>query len=588
MLHRDIKPHNILVGDFGETLVVDWGLAKPLGEAASGDDMPTVAVNPLRVGSSDVTHLGSVVGTPNYMSPEQAQGDLQHLGPAADVFSLGATLYCLLTNQSPYRGPDPSVVLRKAQACDRPDVLVVNPRVPRPLAAICRKAMARDADKRYASARDLAKDLERWLADEPVAAHRDSWWERMRRWGRKHRAAVRVALVALVLLAIGGATAAVLIDQARRDVVASRRLALERLKQTRKSIDTWLTTTGEALDWDTKSLEFQLIGPKVQDARRALLESAAKEYERLAAEESDDPDLEIERARAYGRLGKIRLLSGELERAASEHRRAITVLASVEVKWPGNAECLTELVNSHTQLGAALASNQQFLDAIKEYENALAAFEQMRNEDARSVKARDAKAAVNYNLARAKLELREFEDAAKLFAEAFSIYDELAQRTTARTFASRPPNFAVAPRKSTWASADIAPPATSFKQLNARWTLSYPHTQNVPTSSNSGRSSASWRRSPGRSSGASAKNWPQTLKQWRISSACASCGLTESRTGRIMRFPCCVWAKCSSVTKASPKRGRRSKRQRRNTRNWLGDTPASCGFAKDWLTATMR
>jgi serine/threonine protein kinase len=426
VLHRDIKPHNILIGDYGETLVVDWGLAKPRG-ASANDDMPTVVHNPLRIESGEVTHLGSVVGTPNYMSPEQAHGDLQNLGPAADVFSLGATLYCLLTNQSPYRGPDPSVVLRKAQVCDRPDVLAINPGVSKPLAAICRKAMAREASDRYATAQELAKEVERWLADEPVAAYRDSSWERSRRWARKHRGAVRVAFVSLVLLAIGGTTAAFVIDQARRDVAASRLEALERLKQARKSVDTWLATTGEALNWDVQSLEFQLIEPRVQDARRKLLESAASEYERLAQDETDDVDLEIERSRAYQRLAKVRSLAGESEKSADEVRKAIQVLTAVAAKSPANSECTHELGNSFTQLGAALASAKHIPEAVEAYEQALSTFGQLKDADAQTVEARDSKAVATYNLARARLEMRRFDDAAKLLAQSLATYDELSQ-----------------------------------------------------------------------------------------------------------------------------------------------------------------
>jgi serine/threonine-protein kinase len=427
VLHRDIKPNNILLGDYGETLVVDWGLAKMLGAAASEDSNPE-APTPRRIplGGSNVTHLGSIIGTPSYMSPEQANGDLDHLRPATDVFSLGATLYCLLTNQPPYFGHDPEQVLQQAKDCAWTPLRAVNPNIPKPLAAICNKALAAAPQDRYTSARALARDVERWLADEPVSAHRDSLWERTMRWARHHRSTVRIGALALLVVAIAGVTAAVLIDQARRDVAANRRLALDRLVQARASVDTWLTTTGEALDWDSASFEFQLLDPKVREARLALLEQATKEYERMAADETDDPDLELERARAYQRLGNVRRLAGSLDRAADEYRQAIETCRAVVAARPDDGESRRELVNSHNLLGATLFTSRQVEQATQEYEAALQAFDSLPPAEKTSTKSRDARAAAVYNLGVARLEARRFKEAESLLAEAFATYDELS------------------------------------------------------------------------------------------------------------------------------------------------------------------
>ena len=115
VLHRDIKPGNIIVGKHGETLVVDWGLAKADGQGRaveSSDERPLV---PSSASGSAETLPGSALGTPAYMSPEQARGDLEHLGPRSDVYSLGATLYCLLTGRPPFEGDDVGAVLRAVQ-----------------------------------------------------------------------------------------------------------------------------------------------------------------------------------------------------------------------------------------------------------------------------------------------------------------------------------------------------------------------------------------------------------------------------------------------------------------------------------------
>src|SRR5262249_10928957 len=105
VLHRDIKPANIMIGPYGETLVVDWGLARPFDRAGSdgpGDGAPAAP----RSAAATETLAGTALGTPAYMSPEQAAGDLEALGPPSDVYGLGATLYCLLTGRSPFEAPD--------------------------------------------------------------------------------------------------------------------------------------------------------------------------------------------------------------------------------------------------------------------------------------------------------------------------------------------------------------------------------------------------------------------------------------------------------------------------------------------------
>ena len=116
MLHRDIKPGNVIVGKHGETLVVDWGLAKPLGRVEPGSDAGERTLMPSSASGSAETLPGSALGTPAYMSPEQASGDLDRLGPRSDVYSLGATLYCLLTGKPPFEGDDIGEVLRKVAA----------------------------------------------------------------------------------------------------------------------------------------------------------------------------------------------------------------------------------------------------------------------------------------------------------------------------------------------------------------------------------------------------------------------------------------------------------------------------------------
>src|SRR5581483_531210 len=207
VLHRDLKPGNIMLGEFGETLVVDWGLAKVLGRAGPRERPEEASGEPaLRLpaaGDVAATAPGSAVGTPAYMSPEQAEGRLDELGEATDVYSLGATLYHLLTGRSPVPGDDLAGVLEKVRRGDIPPADRARPGVPRALAAVCARAMALRPGERYPSALALAQDVEHWLADEPVSAHRDPLPARAGRWARKHRTPVATAAAAL-LVALAG------------------------------------------------------------------------------------------------------------------------------------------------------------------------------------------------------------------------------------------------------------------------------------------------------------------------------------------------------------------------------------------------
>jgi WD40 repeat protein/tRNA A-37 threonylcarbamoyl transferase component Bud32 len=229
VLHRDLKPSNIMLGAHGETLVVDWGLAKrvgqPEGEPASGPRPPTAVPGD----STDQTLPGLPLGTPAFMSPEQAAGRVDALRPASDVYNLGATLYVLLTGRPPFGRVPVAELLYKIQTGDFPRPrAVARGRVPRALEAVCLKAMALRAEDRYQSARALADEVRHWIAHEPVGAHAESFGERLRRWSRRHRAWVQGGAVALVGLLLVMTAATVLVHRAWQSEQALRHRA-ERL-----------------------------------------------------------------------------------------------------------------------------------------------------------------------------------------------------------------------------------------------------------------------------------------------------------------------------------------------------------------------
>src|SRR5262249_17793043 len=215
------KPANILLGPYGETLVVDWGLAKVVGrgEAAAGPGAAELTLQPGSGSGSSETLPGTALGTPAYMSPEQAEGRLERVGLLSDVYSLGATLYCLRTGNPPIDETEVGEALRRVQRGEFPPPRSVRPSIPPGLEAIGLKAMALKPEERYPSARALADEMEHWLAAGPVSVYREPVTVRLTRWGRRHRTLATSLGVLLVTAVVGLAIATTLIrrEQLRTD-----------------------------------------------------------------------------------------------------------------------------------------------------------------------------------------------------------------------------------------------------------------------------------------------------------------------------------------------------------------------------------
>ena len=266
VLHRDLKPANVLLGPFNESLVVDWGLAKILnrgpGEPAVKKPMPGTEPGrgpepaaevrpgqtaprevredrdgcedgssdepPIGLSSSTDTQAGTSFGTPAYMSPEQAEGRVDQLGPASDVYSLGAMLYTMLSGRAPfeYIWCEVTALLDRVKLGEFPPPRKVNPRVPRALEAVCLKAMANRPEDRYTTAAALADDIERWLADEPVAAYREPLLPRLSRWARQHKPIMAGVAALLVTAVVALSMGVILVGREQNRTEKQRRRAI--------------------------------------------------------------------------------------------------------------------------------------------------------------------------------------------------------------------------------------------------------------------------------------------------------------------------------------------------------------------------
>ena len=373
VVHRDIKPSNIMLGRYGETSVVDWGLAKYVGRDEVHRDPTETALVPGDSGDYAKTAMGSAVGTIQYMSPEQAAGSSDLVGPQSDIYSLGATLYSLLCGQPPI-APSGSTenldaLRRRLNLGDYPPPRQVNSRVPAPLEAICLKAMAVRPEARYATARDLSADIEAWLADEPVSAWREPLRLRVGRWMRHHRALATGAAVAASVAVVSLLIGIVFLSASRERERQARQTAVQNFQLARDAVDQYLTKVSE---------DDRLRGKALEPLKRELLETARHFYDEFVRRAANDPhlraDLEYDRGRAYWRLAYLTGELGSKEKAIELARTSLQIFTSLHESDPTNLDYEYQLADRHNELGAlhhqvdqVAEAERHYLQAVKEF-----------------------------------------------------------------------------------------------------------------------------------------------------------------------------------------------------------------------------
>jgi serine/threonine-protein kinase len=346
VLHRDLKPGNIIVGKHGETLVVDWGLAKPVGRAELGSASEERTLVPSSASGSAETLPGMALGTPAFMSPEQAAGDLDRLGPPSDVYSLGASLYCLLLGRAPFEGDDIEGVLRAVRKGDFPPPRQLDPSIDRALEATCLKAMALRPEDRYASPRALAEDLERWAAGESVSAYRDPLHVRAWRRVSRHRTLVTSVAAATLVAIIIMAGATLLLMAVNRQEREARAEADANFRRTLEVLDRMSLQVGDDL----------LVNlPRAKPVREQLLGEARDLLEQLLKERPGDPAVRLLAGRFYARHdSKFHRDLNQLAAAEQSLRRGIDLLAALGGGPHAGPRACTELAYAYSMLGYIL------------------------------------------------------------------------------------------------------------------------------------------------------------------------------------------------------------------------------------------
>jgi ubiquinone/menaquinone biosynthesis C-methylase UbiE/tetratricopeptide (TPR) repeat protein len=383
VIHRDLKPSNILlqrkseirnpklgsepVSDFEFRIsdfapkICDFGLAKRIEDA----DGPTQS--------------GAILGTPSYMAPEQAAGKGREMGPATDVYALGAVLYELVTGRPPFKATTPVDTILQVIGEDPVPPRRLQPRLPRDLETICLKCLQKDPRRRYENAAALADDLSRFLAGEPVRARPVGWAEVVAKWARRRPAAAAllgVSVAATAALLIGGFVyqarlwrinaelAAALDDatQAKEKADLEHDRAQAHLGKALEVVDHMLTHT-----WD------EPLGnsPPVLVLRRRLLQEARAYYDWSLQREVQDPLVRRETARACFRTAGLHLWLGELADAEKFGNEAIALQTKLISDFPDEPDYRHDISKTYVYLGHAFAMSQRLDRAAVAYKKAV-------------------------------------------------------------------------------------------------------------------------------------------------------------------------------------------------------------------------
>ncbi len=355
IIHRDIKPGNIMLGQFGETFLLDWGLAKSIanngGNHRAGREKSPSAGRFESESLPEQTLPGQQIGTPAFASPEQVTGNVGQHDQRSDIYSLGATLYCILVGKGPIHSGDltsskSASVLRRVP---RPGEIARS--VPCALEAICLKAMAFEQDDRYQSAKQMANDVELYLADEPIDVLVETRRKRLRRWSRKHprmvAALATFVLVAVTSLAIGSYVLGhqnTLLSQSNQDLVTAQQA--QRLAQA-ETLATLRKLTDDVIERLLARKE-ELSGEDLE-----FVDSILQQYKRIANSQSDQVEAMELKIEGYFRVGQLLELLDKKRDAIAAWEEGLGVLADL----PGLPSATLQNLTSKIQacLGVSLA-----------------------------------------------------------------------------------------------------------------------------------------------------------------------------------------------------------------------------------------
>jgi serine/threonine protein kinase len=400
IVHRDIKPANLMIDGNGSLWVTDFGLARTAADAG-------------------LTMTGDVLGTLRYMSPEQAMAKHGLVDHRPDVYSLGVTLYELLTGMPAVKGKDREEILNAITLEDPRPPRRLDSGIPQDLETIVLKSLEKNPADRYATAKEFADELKRYLDDRPIHAKRPSFTLRARKWFRRHPAVLRSAAAILLITVVGLSVSSYLILQemgkkeSALDLAEKRQEAAEKSQQrTRAVLDDLSSELVE--DWLTRQDE-------LTDRQREFLTRALNNYEQFTKEAGETPEQRALLAQAHLKVGNIRQHLGQRDAAEEAFRRASEILTTLVSEFPTDASSRMHLAGTHNNLGRIIHGPA----AVAEFRAAIAIAQRLAEDYPESPSYRQILAVSRANLANILSGGRQWEEGEKEVRKACELQNSL-------------------------------------------------------------------------------------------------------------------------------------------------------------------